>query len=213
MGRLSTRLSSRACVSASIQCRSSKTRSSGCTWLSRSSTRLSACERALAALRRVEGAKRTVLRQHLQEGQQRREGVLQGLVERQHLAGHLGPHRAGVVPLVEVTVALEQVDDGEVGRRLAIGHRGALQHPPALRGVGMDKLIDQARLAHTGLAHQRHHLAVPGCRLRQRLVQGLELVLPPHKARQPPGGSGLEAPPQRTGPHQLKDRPPGLASP
>ena len=54
-------------------------------------------ERALAALRRVEGAKRTVVRQHLQEGQQRREGVLQGLVERQHLAGHLGPHRAGVI--------------------------------------------------------------------------------------------------------------------
>ena len=42
MGRLSTRLSSRAWVSESIQCRSSKTRSRGCSWLSRSSTRLRA---------------------------------------------------------------------------------------------------------------------------------------------------------------------------
>ena len=166
---------------------------------------MSAVQRALAALRRVEGAKRTVVRQHLQERQQRREGVLEGLVERQHLAGHLGPHRAGVVPLVEVAVALEQVDDGEVGRRLAVGHRGALQHQPALGVGGMDELIGQTRLAHAGLAHQRHHLAVPGCRLRQRLVQGLELVLPPDKARQPPGGCGLQAPPERTGPHQLKD--------
>ena len=54
-------------------------------------------KRALATLRRIEGAKRTVVRQHLQEGQQRREGVLEGLVERQHLAGHLGPHGAGVI--------------------------------------------------------------------------------------------------------------------
>ena len=33
-------------------------------------------ERALAALGRVEGAKRTVIGQHLQQGQQRRKGVL-----------------------------------------------------------------------------------------------------------------------------------------
>ena len=165
---------------------------------------LEGLEGALAALRRIEGAKRTVLRQHLQERQQRREGVLQGLVERQHLAGHLGPHRAGVILLVEVAVALEQVKDGEVGCRLAVGHRGALQHQPALGGVGMDKLIGQARLAHARLAHQRHHLAVPGRRLRQRLVQGRELGLPPDKARQPPGGGGLQAPPQRGDPDQLK---------
>ena len=69
----------------------------------------------------------------------------------------------------------------------------------------MDKLIGQARLAHAGLAHQRHYLAVPACRLRQRPMQSLELGLPSHKARQPPCRGGLEAPPQCTGPHQLKD--------
>jgi hypothetical protein len=162
-------------------------------------------EQALAALRRVEGAKRTVVRQHLQERQQRRNGVLQGLVQRQHLAGHLGPHRAGVIRLFQVAIALEQVEDGEVGRGLAVGDRSALQRPPAPRGVGMHKLIGQARLAHAGLTHQRHHLAVPGRRLRQRLVQGVELVPPPDKARQPPHGGGLQAPPLRTRPHQLKD--------
>ena len=35
-------------------------------------------------------------------------------------------------------VALEQVDDREIGRGLAVGHRGALQHPPALGAVGVD---------------------------------------------------------------------------
>jgi len=116
---------------------------------------------------------------------------LQGLVERQHLAGHLSPHRAGVILLFQMAVSSQQVKDGEVGCRLAVGHRGAFEDQPALGGVSMDELIGQARLAHTGLTHQRCHLAVPGRRLRQRLVQGLELVLSPDKARQPPCGCGL----------------------
>ena len=57
----------------------------------------------------------------------------------------------------------------------------------------MHKLIGQARLAHPRLAHQGHHLAVPGPRLHQRLVQGVEFGLAPHKARQPPHGGGLYA--------------------
>ena len=68
----------------------------------------------------------------------------------------------------------------------------------------MHELIGQARLAHASLAYQRHHLAVPGLRLRQRLVQGLQFVLPPDKARQPPGGGSLQAPPQCGDPYQLK---------
>ena len=90
-----------------------------------------------------------------------------------------------------MAVALQQVDDREVGRGLAVGHRGALQHQPALRVVGVDELIDQARLAHARLAHQRHHLAMPRPRLCQGLLQGVSSVLPPHKAREPPRCSGL----------------------
>ena len=195
MGRLSTRLSSRACVSVSIQCRSSKTSSSGCTWLSRSSTRLSAVERALAALRRVQVQKGAVVRQGVQERQQRREGLLEGLVQGQHLPRDLGPDGARVIAVVHMAVALEQVDDGEVGRGLAVGHRGALQHPPALGAVGVDTLIDQARLAHARLPHQGHHLAVA----RPAPVPGPGAAPPapccrPTKRRQAPRGRGLQAP-------------------
>ena len=70
VGRLSTRLSSSACVSVSIQCRSSKTSSSGCTWLSRSSRRLRA-SRCTAALGWIEACQqRTVHRHGIQERQQ-----------------------------------------------------------------------------------------------------------------------------------------------
>ena len=58
---------------------------------------LEAVERALAPLRRIELQKRAVLRQGVQQRQQRREGVLEGLVQRQHLPGHLGPDGARVI--------------------------------------------------------------------------------------------------------------------
>jgi hypothetical protein len=57
--------------------------------------------------------------------------------------------------------------------------------------VGVDELVHQARLADTGLADQRHHLAMPRPRLLLSVAEGLELRLPPHKAGQPPCGAGL----------------------
>ena len=70
-------------------------------------------ERALAALRRVEVQKGTVVRQRLQERQQRREGLLEGLVQRQHLPGDLGPDGAGVIAVLHMAVALQQVETGK----------------------------------------------------------------------------------------------------
>ena len=136
MGRLSTRLSSRACVSVVDPVQVLKDQQQRLHLAFAQQHALEGVERALAALRRVELQERAVLRQGVQERQQRREGVLEGLVQRQHLPGHLGPDGAGVVAVLDMAVALEQVDDREIGRGLAVGHRGALQHPPALGAVG-----------------------------------------------------------------------------
>ena len=54
-------------------------------------------EGALAALRRVERAGRGCRPAGVQQPQQRRDGLLEGLVQRQHLPGHLGPDGARVV--------------------------------------------------------------------------------------------------------------------
>ena len=56
---------------------------------------LQGIERALAALRGIELQEWTVVRQGVQEGQERWEGVLQGRVQRQDLSGHLGPDGPG----------------------------------------------------------------------------------------------------------------------
>ena len=58
---------------------------------------LEGVERALASLRRIERAKRAVLRQGVQERKQRRDGVLEGFVQRQDLPCDLGPDGAGLI--------------------------------------------------------------------------------------------------------------------
>src|SRR5215831_21021392 len=112
---------------------------------------LEGVERALAALGWIELPKRAVFRQGVQERQQRRDGVLQCRIERQHLPGHLGADGARVIALLHVTVALEHIDDREVRGRLAIRHRGAFEDQPPWRVVRVDELIDQPRLPDAGL--------------------------------------------------------------
>ena len=75
-----------------------------------------------------------------------------------------------VIVILQVAIALEQLDHGEIGRRLTVGHRGALEHAPALGVVRVRKFIDQARFPHPGLAHECYHLAMPGSGLFQGLV-------------------------------------------
>jgi hypothetical protein len=62
---------------------------------------------ALASLGWVQRGKRAVRRQDVQEGQQCRDGVLEGLVQGQHLLGHLRPDRAWAVALLNVGIPLE----------------------------------------------------------------------------------------------------------
>ena len=80
----------------------------------------------------------------------------------------------------------------------------ALSSTPAPHAVRVDHLIHQSRLADARLPHQGDHLALPGLRLGQGLVQRRQLVLPPHKGGESSRRSGLQAPAQMTGAHQLK---------
>jgi hypothetical protein len=94
---------------------------------------------------------------------------MESLVQGEHLPGHLGADGSGVVALLDVTVALDQVDHRKIRRGLAIGNRGALQDQPPLGAVAVDDLIDQTRLPHPGLADDGHQMAM----LRSGLRQGL----------------------------------------
>ena len=72
-----------------------------------------------------------------------------------------------------------------------------------MRARRMGELVEEARLPHPGFADDRDHLTVPGLRLRQGLVQDLELCLPPHEGGQPPRRKRLQTRPGRAGARQL----------
>ena len=175
MGRLSTRLSRSAWVSASIQCRSSNTSKSGWTWLSRRSSRLIAVERLLAALRGVEPLPLGVVDRHVEEPEQRREGGFERPVQGEQLARHLLADLACVVARLDLEVGAEQVDERQKRRRLPVGDGAALDDQPALRAMRVGELPEEARLADAGLADDGHDLAVPGAGPLQRLAELLEL--------------------------------------
>ena len=68
-----------------------------------------------APLWRLEGEKRMVLRQGLQEPEERRDGLLERLVQGQHLPRHPGPDGAGVVAVLHLRIALQQVEHWKIG--------------------------------------------------------------------------------------------------
>src|SRR4029453_700514 len=104
-----------------------------------------------------------------------------------------------------MTIALEQIDDREVRRGSAVGHRGAFQYTPALGGVAVDQLIYHTRLAYPGLTEQGDELALTLGGLRQGLRQRPQLLIAPDKARQPTRHSGVQATMEGGGPDQLED--------
>ena len=63
-------------------------------------------EGALAALRRIEAPGTGCPPAGVQEREQRRDGLLEGLVQRQELPGDLGPDRARLVAVLDCAVAL-----------------------------------------------------------------------------------------------------------
>ena len=52
-------------------------------------------------------------------------------------------HRPLVVAVLDPAIRLQQADDWEIGRGLAVGHRAGLQDEPPVGPVGVGDLPDQ----------------------------------------------------------------------
>ena len=66
---------------------------------------------AAPPLQRVEVQEWTVCRQGFEQGEHRRHSILESLVQCQDLPGDLGPDRAQVIAVLQVTVGFEQITD------------------------------------------------------------------------------------------------------
>jgi len=130
-------------------------------------------ERLLAPLRGLERLPCGVVHGHVEQREERRQHRLQGTIEGKAFADDLLANLAEVVPVLDLEVALEEVDHRPVARRLAVRDRGALESEPALEAMRVDELVEEARLAHASLAHDGRHLPPT---LGGELLRATELV-------------------------------------
>jgi hypothetical protein len=79
---------------------------------------------------------------------------------------------------------LQQIDDRQIWRRLAIGVWVAFEDEPAVAPTDTDELIEQQGLAHTGIAHQPHHLPLSHFDMAEECLQDSQLLIPPHEPTQ-----------------------------
>jgi hypothetical protein len=151
------------------------------------------------ALRGLERLPPRILHRCVQKREERREGGLEGRIERQHFPGQLLPDLPGIVARLHLAVGFEELGQRQVGRASAVGDRVCLHDEPAVGTVGVCHLPHQARLADTRLADERHDLAVAGCGAAERLSQLLELGVPPDEPGEPAGAARGQAGASRPG--------------
>src|SRR2546427_4537549 len=106
-------------------------------------------------------------------------------------------------PILDLEVALEEVDHRPVTRRLAVRDRGAFKDEPALQPMRVGELVDEARLAHSRFADERRHLPVTGAGKLLGAAELLQLSVAADEARQAAPGGRLQAGPRRARPPQL----------
>src|SRR5262249_45985526 len=158
-------------------------------------------QRALSTLRRLECLPLRILHWQIEERQKRWEDWQQRLVERDQLSVHFLLDRPVRIPGVDVEVRLEHVDDGEIGARLAIGHRGTLEDQPTLGAVRVSELPIKTRLANTWFPYDRYDLAMACTGLLERPPKLVELGVATDEACEATCGRRLE-----TGARQARAR-------
>jgi hypothetical protein len=96
---------------------------------------LDGVEGSPAALRRIEGLPLSVIDGHIEQRQQGGQDRLEGPIQREELAGHLLADLAVGFAIVHLEVGLEEVDDGQIAGRLAVGHGARFEDEPVLGAV------------------------------------------------------------------------------
>src|SRR2546425_5710799 len=81
---------------------------------------------------------------------------------------------------------LEEIDDGKIGSRRPIGHRSACENSPRPEAHRTGELVDEPRLADTGLPQHSHDLAMASLDLCQTIPEDLKLRVPADEAAQHP---------------------------
>ncbi len=166
---------------------------------------LDTIEDALAALWGVEPFPPGIVDGNVEEGQESRQPGLELAVQGEKLAGRLLADPPAVIAGLDLEVALQQVDDGQVGGSLTVGDGAGLEDEPVRAAVGMSEFPVEAGLAHAGLADDRHELTVSAAGALESLAELGEFGVAADEAAETPRGSRMKPRADGSSPDQLVD--------
>jgi hypothetical protein len=122
---------------------------------------LTGVQGSLAALRGIERLPLGILDRHVKEGQEGRACRFECPIKGEELVCYLLMHLPRVVPALDLTVGLEEIDDREVAGGFAVRHGARFQDEPPLIADRAGELMEESRLAYARLSYDGDELAVP----------------------------------------------------
>src|SRR5207245_6204414 len=162
-------------------------------------------EGASASLARMQSPPLRVVNRKVEQCEEDWQHGFEGTIEGKQLVGDLCANVVVVVAVLDVEVCLEEVDDREVGRGLAIGDRAAFEDEPAGHRLGMGEFPEETGLAHSRLADGGDDLAVADASPLQRPAKDVKLGFASHEASEAASSSGFEPAVQRTDPEEFEN--------
>src|SRR6185503_9012598 len=99
-----------------------------------------------------------ILSECFKQVEHRNDGVLERLIDPQDSCSYLFPYRLSIVAGVDREIDLQEFDHREVRHLTTVRGRPRLQNEPAFGIWGMNKLVEQSRLAYPGFSNQCDNL-------------------------------------------------------
>src|SRR5690349_9860441 len=101
-------------------------------------------ESKLAPLKRLEPLPLPIVDLDVQKPEEGWHHALEGVVERDQLTDDLLADPPLIVAVLDLEIRLQEIDDGQIERGLAIGDRCAVDAQPAMRAMRAHNLPDEA---------------------------------------------------------------------
>ncbi len=133
---------------------------------------------------RVEPLPLRIVDRQVEQRLQRREAGAQRPVERGEAQPQLAGDLADAVLVADIEPGAQQIGDDEMRRRAVVRHRRGAHHGPGIVGLPAEELVDEAGLAHAGLADDGDELAAAVRGAAQGARQGQDLGLAADEARE-----------------------------
>src|SRR5208282_895986 len=144
---------------------------------------------------RIHLLERTFTVVHAQQSEQVRHRLLEGAVESEHSAGDFFTLRTFVVLIVDAEIALQQLDDRQIGGGASVRDGKGLHHESIVLRHRLE-FVKEARFANARFGHDRNDLAMAIARKCKGTLELFQLLMAAYEPRQSALNRHLKARPQ-----------------